>query len=472
MTRPLGLIALLFLGAAGAAWLAERPGTIRYEIEGFAGTLTAAEAAVLVGAAILLALVATEVLRAIYRIPRTLKDRRERRRRRREEAREASSAEAMSRGLIALGTGDARTAADAARTVLRETPDAPLGAFLAAQSAQLQGDRSEALARFEALSARPQTALLGLRGLSLEAERAGDRDAAAAHARSALSADPAAAWAHRLLLGEETRTGDFDTALARVAEMEKRSLLGKAAVRDTRLALLTARALQREDRSAARKDALEAHALAKDFVPAALAAARALSDQDPRRAAAILADTFKRNPHPELFRAALDLAGPAASERLERAKTLAALRPDHVESALGLSRAALAARDIQLARDTIEPHLGAEASQRVLLLMAELEAVAPSDEGRVRALLARVPTASTDPVWFADGTVLASWAPISPHTHKIGAVTWQVPPMIGRKEGPALDLDRPLALSASERSDGGSGSQTIEGAAVPAVPRT
>src|SRR5205085_12292096 len=53
-------------------------------------------------------------------------------------------------------------------------PREPLTALLRAQTAQLRGDRDAARRSFEAMLDRPETELLGLRGLFLEAHRSNE----------------------------------------------------------------------------------------------------------------------------------------------------------------------------------------------------------------------------------------------------------------------------------------------------------
>ncbi|MEO1102993.1 MAG: heme biosynthesis protein HemY, partial [Pseudomonadota bacterium] len=169
----------------------------------------------------------------------------------------------------------------------------------------------------------------------------------------------------------------------------------------------------------------------------------------------------RRAPHPDLFRAALELEPPAADARLKRAKAMAALRADHVESAIGLARAALSAREPDTARAALMPHLENQPSQRVCILMAELEALAPGDEGRVRDWLARAVRAPKDPQWIADGVTAAAWAPVSPVTGRLDAFEWRVPPSLGEPAVPSIDLGGPAIPD-----EGGEG-EALPGPSVP-----
>lgn len=459
MTRLLLVLAGLFAAATGAAWLADEPGTITYAWRGEEGTITTTEAAALAVAAALLVLLAAEFVRLLWRLPRLIRTRRA-------QARRARGWQALSSGVVAVGAGDSRRAARAASQALGDLPDVPLATFLAAQAAQLRGDRTAAVAQFTALAAVPETATLGLRGLAMEAERAGEHEAALGHARAALAIEPQLPWAAETVFRTAAAAGDIGAALAQLEQNARAKLIDKPTHRRLRAVLLTADARKSEDAAKARAEALEAHGLAKDFVPASLAAAASVADRNRRQAAAILEETYRRAPHPDLFRAALDLEGGAADARLKRAKAMAALRPEHLESALGLARAALSAREVETAREALVPHLDSNATQRVCILMAEIEALAPGDEGRVREWLARAVRAPRDPQWIADGVIAASWAPFSPVTGRLDAFEWRVPPSFGEPPVPAIDL---RALSAPRAIEGAGDTEAFAGPSVPAT---
>ncbi|WMS41547.1 heme biosynthesis HemY N-terminal domain-containing protein [Acuticoccus sp. MNP-M23] len=444
MVRLLILLAVLFGAATVAAFLADNPGTITYRWGETAGTLSTTEAAALaLGAAVALLLMA-EVAKAMWRLPRTI-------RRRRDNARAARTARALSAGVLAIGTGHARAASRAAADALAAAPAEPLAHFVAAQAAQLSGDSAAARQHFLALAEVPETRALGLRGLTVEAERAGDLAAMRTLAADALAHDPALHWAAETSFTAAAAAGDFPAALAQLETNHRNKLVDRAAHRRLRAVLLTAEAMTLPRAEAARSLALEAHNLAKDFVPAALIAASAVATKNRRQAASILIETYRLSPHPDVFRAALDLEAGPAGERLKRARTFAGARPEHIESALGLARAALSAREPELARETIAPHL-AGATQRVCILMAELEALAPGDEGRVRDWLARAVRAPKDPVWFADGVTAKAWAPVSPVTGRLDAFVWRVPPTLGEPPVPAVDFPAPLAQPPAQPS--------------------
>src|SRR5205085_10835602 len=66
-------------------------------------------------------------------------------------------------------------------------------------------------------------------------------------------------------------------------------------------------------------------------------------------------------------------------------------------------------------------------TQRVAMLMAEIERNEHGDSGRTRAWTLRAVRALHDPVWTADGYVSDRWRPVSPVSGRLDAFQWQTP---------------------------------------------
>lgn len=118
--------------------------------------------------------------------------------------------------------------------------------------------------------------------------------------------------------------------------------------------------------------------------------------------------------------------GDSARERLARVQTLARKAPGHIESALAVARAAIDAQEFSTARAALAPHLRPP-TQRVAVMMAELEHAEHGDEGRAREWTARAVHAQRDPTWTADGMVSDRWLPFSPVSGRLDAFEWRVP---------------------------------------------
>jgi HemY protein len=194
--------------------------------------------------------------------------------------------------------------------------------------------------------------------------------------------------------------------------------------------LLTARALELEkvDRDLSRESAMEAVKLAPTLVPAAVLAAKFESEAHQlRRAMRLVEAAWLKHPHPDLADAYAHVRlGDSARQRLVRVETLAAKTPDHVEGKLAIARAAIDASEFGKAREALSS-LTSNPTQRVALLMAEIERTEHGDSGKARAWTLRAVRARHDPAWTADGYVSDRWRPVSPVTGRLDAFQWQTP---------------------------------------------
>jgi len=420
------------------AWLADRPGDVVVTWQGLRieTSLMVLGVALLVLTAVLILI--WSIVRALLRGPIVMA-------RRRRNRRGVRAYEAISNGLIAVGSGDIGTARKLAAEVNRIAPGEPLGLLLTAQAAQLSGDRDAAERTFRAMAGRADTKAFGLHGLFIEARRRDDLTSARAYAEEAARVAPSLGWAARAMLEFHSASGDWVGALA-LLESHK-SMLDRAGYRRQRAVLLTARAIAVEDgdRDNAKAFAVEAAKLEPGLVPAAALAGRLLAESgEVRKASRIVNKAWRLNPHPELAETYAGLrSGDSARDRLKRIEALAKKAPGEVEAALAVVRAALDAREFAKARAALAPYVAAP-TKRVALLMAELERAEGNDEGRAREWLARALNAAPDPAWTADGYVSARWLPVSPVTSRIDAFVWRVP-LSGLLNAPAIELEPPVA---------------------------
>lgn len=442
MLRFLVLLAILFAIALGFQRISGAAGEVTLTLGEAVYAVDLVTAVIALIALVAAAVVLFIVIRAIARTP----GRMARGLRRRNDAR---GREALSQGLMAVASGDLRTAERAADEAGRRLPDAPLTHLLRAQSAQLKGDRAAAREAFAAMLRDRDTRLAGLRGLYIEAEREGDQDAAHRIAETAREASPTTPWAARALLRHQTAAEDWQGALRTIGAVSENRLADKRTVRRQRAVVLAASALAAEDGDPdrARAEAVEAHDLAPDLVPAAVVAGRLFSRLgDIRRAARILEATWKENAHPEIAETYVALRpGDAAVDRLNRAEALLKLRPREDEGRLAVARAAIDAREFDRVREVLAPILTTRPTRRSLILMAQLEEAESGDIGRAREWLARAVHAARDPVWTADGTILEHWAPVSPVTGRLDAVEWKVP-VAELEEGPHIVVEESALL--------------------------
>ncbi len=329
---------------------------------------------------------------------------------------------AVARTLVALAAGekaDARREANRARTLLGDTPQTLL---LVAEAGRLSGRDDEAAAAFQALAARKDSAFLGLRGLLANAITQQNWAEAAVLARQAEAAHPGTAWLRHERAQLAIRAEDWAEALTLAGPT------GPAA------ALATGAALAETNPDRAEKLARQALKADPSFTPAVLARAAQLRARGrEKNAQTVLADGWKRAPHPDI--AAMALA--PVTDKLARAKAaqqLTAELPDHPETHLLLARTALDAGVVGEARRHLEAVRNSGVNQRRAWLMrAELEEEDRGDTeaGRLaqRDALRQAAAADTDPEWRCSAchTVHSAWRAACPVCLTPGSVVWSAP---------------------------------------------
>ena len=370
MVRILLFILGVVAAALGLAWFADRPGSIKVEWLGYQIETNAFIGALAVIAIVVLVLVLWALLRYLVTRPAALAAYTR-------ERRKQQGLDALSRGLLAIGVGDRALSQRYAAIARRNLPNEPLTALLRAQAAQLKGDRAGSRRAFEAMLDRPETELLGVRGLFLEAKRGNDIDAARALAERAVKRDPKLAWGVAALFDLQARAGDWEGALNTLAIAKRNGDLDPDITLRRRAVLLTAEARDAEGTDPEKALALanEALRLAPSLVPAAEIAGRILVSKGETRAASrLVSRTWKLAPHPSLALVyAFAKPGEPPRDRLNRIKHLAGLAPADIEGHIAVANAAIEAHEWQEARAALEPYLADRPPARICTLMARIE---------------------------------------------------------------------------------------------------
>lgn len=450
MMRILFFFVVVLLLGVGFAWLADRPGDLVLTFAGMQYKVSLMVAATSIVAIVASVMLSWWLVKSIVTSPYAL--RRHFRARKRDRGYQS-----LSTGLIAAGAGDGQTARLMIKQAekLLNVDQEPLIKLLDAQAAMLEGRTDDARAKFEAMLDDPETKLLGLRGLYLEAQRLGARDASRQYAEEAALLAPNVEWAASAAIGQKTTHGDWDGALLLLDKQKATKQVDKEKAKRERAVILAAKAIEtyESDPVNAKPLAIEANKLAPDLVPAAIIAAKALFAQgDLRKGSKILEYTWKREPHPDVADTYVHArVGDSPIDRLKRARHLAGLYPHHAESNLAIAHAALDAGELKEARECAEAVLRSMPRESAYLLLADIEEAQTGDQGRVRQWLSRAVKAPRDPAWTADGYVSDRWAPASPVTGKLDAFVWKVPvEQIGPVIDAGDDFDRALATEPSK----------------------
>ncbi|CAN5239902.1 heme biosynthesis protein HemY [soil metagenome] len=434
MTRLIVRLLLLCAAAAFFAWIADRPGTI--VVRWFNREIETSVLAGLAGVILLVAafLFVIAVLRRIFGAPGALGTWFRFRRTR-------QGYEALSRGIIAAGAGDALAASRFAKVATRTLHDEPLLKLLEVQAAQLKGDRPRVRRGFEDMLKSPETELLGLRGLFTEARLAGDLETGRTLAERALKINPALGWAGSAMLAIQSAAGQWDKSLATLEAQRKAGQIDLTEARRKRAVLLTAQAmtLEETERDRALGLASEAHKLDPALVPAAVVAARIHAHRGvTRKVWRVVKRSWAAAPHPDLAEIfAHARPGSSPLERYERVRQLLKIRDGDLEGKYARARAAIEAQKWDEAQGIIDALAPGERQARFCVLMATLFDERDNDKGRAREWLARAMQAPRDPMWVADGQALPRWTPVSPATGEIVICEWKVPFAVELIEEPA-----------------------------------
>jgi HemY protein len=422
--RVILFLALVLAFAFGFAWLADRPGTVAIDWMGYQIELSAMLAMVGLLMLIIVIMAVWWVLKVILRSPQIMGGYFSARRR-------DKGYEALSSGLIAAGSGDSRAAQRYASQAKKLAPDAPLTRVLSASSADLSGDAEAKRVAYRQMLDDPKTQLLGLRGLYVDAVGAEDDEAARHYASQAAALAPALPWAGQAQFEDQVQRGDWPAARAALERNLQARIVTKSDRNRLRAVLLTAEAIDREEGEPdfARPLAQEAHKLAPDLVPAGAVGGRLLIRAGKMtQASKMIETTWRKSQHPELAEVYLYVRpGDAVADRVKRARKLVQLCAHALEGELALARALMEAGKLDEARQTLDQHTGPEATQRVCLLMAEIEEKQGGDTAAVRGWMARALRAKRDPAWVADGYISSTWEPVSPLSGRVDAFEWKVP---------------------------------------------
>lgn len=451
MIRLASWIVGSLLVAALAAWMISLPGTLSLEVGGHRMQPRLGTAVFIFIIVALLVIAVWAIVRRIISAPRAMA-------RRNRERRREQGVDALSDAIIALQAGDPARARALAREAQARLPANAAARLLEARADLAMGDMPAAREHYRALIASDKTAVAALTGLYDQARAQHRPEAALTFARKALALAPQSGWAADAVFDDLTRRGQWADAVAMVNVEQVVSREERARKRRRQAVIETARAREAETSNplVALEHALTALKLLPDFVPAALIAARIHSSRgEARKAMSLLRRIWRATGHPDVA-ALYAHAQPGASavDRLKRLGEIIETPPPHRAAGMALARAAIDAYDWPLARKALAPFIGADATQGVASLMAEIEEGENGDQGKAREWLARAMRAPRDPAWTADGLVSDEWEPVSPVTGQLDAFEWKVPVTLTARPSastlPQLPVEAPLPLAPAQ----------------------
>ena len=428
MTRWILFLVKLALIIGVAAWVADRPGHVSVEWQGYlletsvgvlAGTVLATG-----GAGLLL----VWAWRNLARAPRRLVAGWHQRRRER-------GYRALTLGMVAVAAGDADEARRLAKRAGTLLNDPPLTLLLAAQSAQLDGNDAAAERYFKAMLERSETAFLGLRGLLMRARRQGDVPAALGFAERAQRLRPGTPWVLRELFELQSREGHWEGAEHSLDAMVSQRLLAAAKARRARglLRLERSRAAEVDGKNdRAIELARDSLRMVPDLGAAAIQVARlyAAAGRD-NAARKVLETAWNQVPHRDLARAWTGLFQALTPlEQYRRRERLTRTTSDNPISRLVLAEAAIEARLWGEARFHLDALVAADApSGEACRLMATLAQSERGDMAAARDWFERATAAQPDNAWIcaACGAIAGRWGAVCKSCGGFDSLAWQTP---------------------------------------------
>lgn len=435
---------LFFLVAAVAIWGVyilsgvDAPVTLTWGDRIF-GPYAPFEAAVAATVLVIVALILWNVLAWFWRKPKAVIEGMGRRRR-------EEGYKALSRGMVALATGDVREAArQQMRAEARLPEDQPLKRMLTAQIAQQNGDDAGAVAEFEAMTETDDTRFLGLQGLYHQARKDKDMGRALAILEEANEAQPGTPWVLDALFRVQALSSRWEGARESLRQLERKKLIDADQGKHWRAVVDIEASRDSHDAgdgSTALKLAKEAFKSHPEFAAAAIQYA----DMETRygrvgRADKAIYGVWSTTPHPDLvsiYEKVTEIYAPA--KQFEKFKTLAGTNPGHAESRLMLAREAVRMGDYDEARKQLMPLAEMEPDARVCRLMADIELASGGDRATARDWMARAAVAAPDPVWVCreSGEVATRWSAISP-SGAFDSMEWRRPAYV-----PLAELPNPV----------------------------
>ena len=371
-------------------------------------------------------------------------------------SRERKGFEALSEGLMALASGEGRTAMAKAAKAEKYLKRPELTNLISAQAAEQVGDTRKAQEVYKRLLTDERTRFVGVRGIMKQKLSEGDTDTALKLAEKAFALKPKHEETQDVLLKLQAGNEDWSGARKTLNAKLKYGALPRDVHkrRDAVLALSEAKEVVAEGNSVeAREAAIEANRLSPDLIPAAVMAARGYIEQGKARyATRVLRKAWDVQPHPELAAAFAEIAPdetPAA--RIKRFGALVKSTSTHPESKMLMAELNIAAENFPEAKRALGDLVETAPSARVLTIMAAISRGEGDDDAVVRGWLAKALTAPRGPQWVCDNCqhVHGSWEPVCSNCQSFDTLSWREPPEVEVMSAPGAEM-LPLIVGALE----------------------
>ncbi len=434
LLKILVFVAIIGLLAMGAMFLMDTSGGVQVTVAGMEYTLSPLQSAMALGVLVFGAWLFFKLLGLLIATLKFLNGDETALSRYFDRSREQRGYQALSDGLMALASGEGRTAMTKATKAEKLLNKPELTNLLVAQAAEMTGDTKKAADTYKKLVTNNATRFVGVRGIMKQKLAEGDDETARKLAEKALLIKPRHQETQDVLLNLQTKAQDWAGARSTLTAKLKAGYLPRDVFkrRDAVLALSEARDILKEDATVAQQEhAIEANRLSPDLVPAAAMAARAYIAKGKARAAAkILKKAWDVQPHPDLAHAFAEIAPEETPrDRIKRFATLTRTHPENMETRLILAELNIVAEDFPEARRALGDIVEKQGDARAYTLMAAIERGEGAADSVVQGWLAKALNAPRGPQWVCDNChdIQPEWAPVCQNCHSFDTLSWQTP---------------------------------------------
>ncbi|WP_224824240.1 heme biosynthesis protein HemY [Cognatishimia sp. MH4019] len=366
--------------------------------------------------------------------------------------RERKGFQALSDGMMALASGEGRTAMAKAAKAEKYLRRPELTNLITAQAAEVSGDRKKAEEVYKRLLKDERTRFVGVRGIMKQKLADGETDTALKLAEKAFALKPKHVETQDTLLKLQAETADWSGARKTLNAKLRHGSLPRDVHkrRDAVLALSEASDILAEGQTIeARETAIEANRLSPDLIPAAVMASRAYIEQGkPRYATRLLKKAWDARPHPDLAAAFAEIEpDEEPAKRVKRFAALTKTKPDHPETRMLLAELNIAAEDFPAARKALGDLVETDPTARSISIMAVIERGEGADDSVVRGWLTKALSAPRGPQWICDNchNIHSNWSPVCSNCSSFDTLTWREP-TTGEATVPASATMLPLIV--------------------------
>ncbi len=435
LVKILVFVAIIALLTLGAGYLMEIEGGVQVTVAGTEYTLSPLQSVLVLMALVVVIWVGLKLASLLVAVLKFLNGDETALSRFFDRDRERKGYRALSEGMMALASGEARLALSKAAKAEKFLQKPELTNLLTAQAAEMAGDVRKATETYKKLIQDESTRFVGVRGILHQKLAEGDTETAHKLAEKAFELKPKHVETQDVLLKLQARARDWAGARNTLNAKLKSGALPRDVYtrRDAVLALSEARDILDEDAPVeSREAAIQANRMSPDLIPAAVMAARGyIAAGKPKNATRILKKAWSAQPHPDLAAAFAEIRpDETPAERVKRFAVLTKIHPDNPETRLILAELLIVAEDFPAARRALGGLIDENPDARALTLMAAIERGEGAPDSVVRGWLAKALSAPRGPQWVCQNCHQphTEWAPVCDSCHSFDTLSWETPP--------------------------------------------